>query len=290
MTVTIQFKRLLCSVDNSLRVLCFESTLEPQLIEMIRDETGWTLVHSSDGIATSYRQEANSPICSIKVRGVMDSPAMSLVTLISEIDLLPHFISLLPMQIDILKDESDFSKIVHAKVDLLWPISGRDVVIHGRGVDMLEHGRIAILMNSCESKAHPDIHIPDSSSGYVRCGLRPGGAIIRPLTANLTYIEFISNVDPKLAVIPDFLVNFFTRKLAHFGFSLFRTQVLAHTSVFMSTAHDPVYQFVHSRANYSRASHCISFRTLSRHSAVPQDPRLSIRRATIGKATSLRRR
>jgi hypothetical protein len=128
---------------------------------------------------------------------------------------------------------------------------------------------------------------------HVRIGASLGGALVRPLTKELTYVEAISNVriwfahimikvylysicfdlyisnsrnyrrsfvhqleskrvvfsphhlplifsllslslhaislgfqvDPKLAVIPDWLISFFTRQLAHIGIGMIRNQV-----------------------------------------------------------------
>lgn len=192
----------------------------------LQSDAGWTLVHDSDGIATYYKQDAGSAHVSMKVRAVMDSPVLDLVTLISEIDLLPTFITFVPLTVVLLKEASDFCKTLQVAVDMPWPLSGRDVVIDGRGVDLLddELGAIAIMMRELHADTYADLAVPEPPRGYVRMGVQQCGAMIRPLTSELTYLEAIFSVDPKLAVVPDWLINFFTKKLTHMGVSLFRTQ------------------------------------------------------------------
>ena len=131
------------------------------------------------------------------------------------------------LSVAILKEASDFCKSIQVTVDLPWPLSGRDAVIDGRAMDLLsdESGAIAILMRQLQHDTHADLRVPEPGPGRVRLGVQQCGALIRPLTDSLCYCEFIFRVDPKLAVIPDFLINFFTRKLTHMGVSLFRTQV-----------------------------------------------------------------
>jgi hypothetical protein len=50
------------------------------------------------------------------------------------------------------------------------------------------------------------------------------GGILRPLSATRTQVIGVFNVDVRLAIVPQAIINFFTRKLTHFGFQLFRRQ------------------------------------------------------------------
>jgi hypothetical protein len=199
-----------------------------QLFGMLKNEDGWRVVHNSEGISTSYKQESGTNIVSMKVHAVFDCPVLDLLTLVSEIDLMPLFIKLLAVDVQVLKEASDFCKTIRVTVPLPWPLAGRDAVIDGQAIDMLsESGCVVVLMRQLEHGMHADLPVPEPAKGLVRIDVQQCGAVIRPLDEKLSYVEFVFRVDPKLAVVPDFLINFFTRKLTHMGTCLFRDQVCA---------------------------------------------------------------
>ncbi len=73
-----------------------------RLLGQVSTDAGWTLIQDEEGIRSYFRQDSGSPICSVRLKGVFDCPAIDAVTLITETDLMPHF-SVVPMKVDILK-------------------------------------------------------------------------------------------------------------------------------------------------------------------------------------------
>eukprot|EP00455_Lapot_gusevi_P044404 TRINITY_DN5540_c0_g1_i4.p1 TRINITY_DN5540_c0_g1~~TRINITY_DN5540_c0_g1_i4.p1 ORF type:complete len:368 (-),score=52.47 TRINITY_DN5540_c0_g1_i4:243-1247(-) len=197
-----------------------------RLLQVIRDDSDWTLVADSDEILTLYRQEANSNMHSIKIKSTIRTSLLDVIPMFNEVDLIPNILSLLPLTACRLKQVSRFRQLVYFKAGLMWPVSDRDVALEGHGFDLLEDGMVVCQIRGVEQDTCPvpDVVIPAPPPSCTRLGMGLCGAVLYPMSPDCVELHVVFNIDPKIAYIPDYFLNWVTRKLAHFGFSLFRQQ------------------------------------------------------------------
>jgi len=192
------------------------------VLSLLHDDKGWTPVADSDGIQTMYRTEPGTTIHSVKVHSIVESPVENLCAIANEVDLLPTFLTMVKIEAATLRQVSPLSKVIYCKVHLPWPLDNRDIVAFARGVDLMEQGDIVLVGKNCDY--WPGVQIPKVASGVTRLDVHLSGAVFRPLSRTRTKVSAVFNVDFKLAIVPTMLINFFTRKLTHLGFSMFRKQ------------------------------------------------------------------
>ncbi|ELR21892.1 uncharacterized protein ACA1_007800 [Acanthamoeba castellanii str. Neff] len=163
------------------------------LMRELRNEDGWTLVgeHEGGNVQVFYRGEKSTPVHSIKMQGVVDSPALNLMAIMNEHALYDSWIPLLKI--------SRYRKVMYLSAHLPWPISSRDVLLYGYGVDNLEEDRAVIMIRSAgEGDIEPHLIPPVKS---------------HPISENQTRLVMMTNVDPKLAYMPYTLLNWATKEI-----------------------------------------------------------------------------
>jgi hypothetical protein len=137
-----------------------------RLLQTLGDNGGWESIANASGVQTLFRAEADAATLSIKTLGVIDSPIFNVVALINEIDLLGTFIPRVYARM--LRQISRFRQLVHVLLALPWPFASRDVVLEGRGVDMLEHNAVVVTARNVEV---PQEELPpECRSDAVRVG------------------------------------------------------------------------------------------------------------------------
>jgi len=100
-----------------------------QLIEELEDDQGWSLVsqHEDGNVQVFYRNENSTPVHSIKMQGIIDSPALNLMAVMNEHTLYDTWIPLL-REVQLVKHISRYRKVIYLSAYLPWPISSRDAV------------------------------------------------------------------------------------------------------------------------------------------------------------------
>lgn len=185
------------------------------LMRELRNEDGWTLVgeHEGGNVQVFYRGEKSTPVHSIKMQGVVDSPALNLMAIMNEHALYDSWIPLLK-EVRLVKQISRYRKVMYLSAHLPWPISSRDVLLYGYGVDNLEEDRAVIMIRSAgEGDIEPHLIPPVKS--HVRADVQFTGVMIQPISENQTRLVMMTNVDPKLAYMPYTLLNWATKVLSY---------------------------------------------------------------------------
>ncbi len=238
-----------------------------EVYQTLLDDDGWAQIADSDRVRTLYRHEAGAESISIKVHGFIPANAMDVLVVINEIDLLSTFLPLVEMQQ--LKQAPAFRQLVHARVKVPWPVWDRDCVLDARGWDMLDRGAIVIVARTASTpdalhsrdaavggSAWTGVNFPELAPKTVRLDARLAGGLVVPVRDDLTYVCCAANVDPKMAVVPMPLINFFTKQLAWYGFVAFRKQCMRFTGSLyehrMRTREEEVYADVRARLKHRR--------------------------------------
>jgi len=222
------FQSLLNSIDedNTFTILEEEASAVLELfLSDFQDSEGWNEVHNSDGIRTSYRHEYGNPIHSLKMEGIINQPIFNVCSVIYEIDLYTTWVPRLA-EARTIQSSSGFHKIAYCRTQALWPVAARDTCMYGYGVDLIkDESSVVVMVRSCKDTDEHD-H-PPAPHGVVRVDTKRAGFLLKPLSPTSTYVQVITNTDPKMALIPYWLLNMVTTRLCHLFFVMLRNQAAA---------------------------------------------------------------
>jgi hypothetical protein len=185
------------------------------LIDELNNNEGWTLVKEVDDIKTFYRHEPSTPVHSIKMQGIIDCPALNIMAVMNEHSLYHKWIPLIN-EVCLIKQLSNYRKVIYLNANLPWPLAPRDAVMYGYGVDYLEEETIVVMIRSCVEDDLPpqDAHLIPPPENFTRVDTKFAGVLLRPLSETSTYVTMMSNTDPKFTYIPYALLNWATKQLS----------------------------------------------------------------------------
>ena len=203
---------------------------------------GWQPVKSRGPILVDFRKEADKPTVSVRLRAELegDLSMVKLAAILYEHELFPRWIPFCKRATQ-LAQPSRFQKLLHIQegFPFIVPIANRDCVLHGIGVDMLEEDSAVIILRSVpegaagealvRKLAGPDATVPPVARGQVRVDTL-GGFYLRIKDGRTVSFHAIFNVDPKLAVIPSGIINFFCKNFAAHLVSLLKAQLKSYDS------------------------------------------------------------
>jgi len=112
-----------------------------------------------------------------------------------------------------------FRKIMHMEIGLPWPFVNRDVLVTGFGYDILDEGQILILVHSIDE--YPDVDLPPKGKSISRMEINIAGALLTPISEEMTHFEVIGTFDPQVKVIPEPIANFIMKEIVGVAFRLF---------------------------------------------------------------------
>ena len=187
-----------------------QATWAEESLALFERNDGWTVVQDRGGTQVSFKQEEGKPYGSLKIDAVIDSELVKMAALVAEADLLPLWLPFCNRGNMIVKP-SHMHGFVHLMFDmpLLIPLSNRDAVLEGRGVDVMERNMVLIMLRSIDGDPppqNPHCTIPPPEHGYTRVEAT-GGFLFSPLSANSVRMKLILNVDLKAPMLRPAVVN-----------------------------------------------------------------------------------
>ncbi len=90
-----EVKNLIKELVNNEGIHKLSALLLYSTLRDINQPLGWTLVRETDGVKTHYRHEDSTPVHSIKMEGVINSPALNIMAIMNEHSLYDTWIPLL---------------------------------------------------------------------------------------------------------------------------------------------------------------------------------------------------
>eukprot|EP01091_Cochliopodium_minus_P003876 TRINITY_DN13829_c0_g1_i1.p1 TRINITY_DN13829_c0_g1~~TRINITY_DN13829_c0_g1_i1.p1 ORF type:complete len:335 (+),score=89.36 TRINITY_DN13829_c0_g1_i1:2-1006(+) len=190
------------------------------ILSSFNDDQDFVLARDKHGLKIEYRQEKDKPTVSLKMEGIIEAPIFNLLSVANELDLWCKFIPRLEKS-DIIKEVSKFSKVVYVKMGLPV-ISDREAYLIGYGVDLLEHDCILIIARDVTPAEMEKV--PPPSGNDVRLEVAFAAFLFQPLKENVTRFQFFGNADPKLSIIPYWLINWGVKTMAPYFFDIFKKQ------------------------------------------------------------------
>jgi len=229
-------------------------------LQIILDSTskldGWTEAGESKGIRTYYRAVAGTSTHSFYTVGDVEAPLFDILPCFYEVDLMKTWLPALSATNKLATClGSRFRMIAQLQVPLIFPIASRECVLYGYG-DVFEDG-VAIFFRSTQpsdtfiaevdsppstsssSSSGPAVSssppptltsargvpvvLPDVPSGFVRATLHFGGFLIKPKGPSTCEVKTVFNLDPALAVVPYWLLNYISQKFCYILLSYLRS-------------------------------------------------------------------
>jgi len=195
------------------QVLLEDMHLKSECKEMLSEVSTWTEVCNSDNIRTYSKGSGKN----FMVRGemYMDQPMLPTLALFSETDLLGTWLTMLENAQD-LGTPSRFRRILQYKAGMPWPVKNREAVMRALGVPDIDSASALIIMKSIHSRTTLGVEIPAQDEHHVRIDLKLACLNIAYLGPNSTHVSFIAHMDPKLKLVPQFIVNFVTKHILYY--------------------------------------------------------------------------
>lgn len=240
--------------------------------ECASDE-GWKLIQDGQ-LRLLYRHSPGSTVHCFKATCGLPAPMEQPLAMAREFDLVTSWNSYITNS-PILKTFCDIDMLVYASVWLPWPFAERDVLISAVADDQLkEHGVIAVSFASPQ-ETPSDVDLPDGADQRVRLYFTEGSCMTitpvavpqtvtvhgstvtaEPVTQN-TQITIVSNIDTKLAHVPEAIISFVLKVFAPF---MYKTVLhVLHTSFDDPTAPLPQRLAQHQELYAEMRQRCQDF-------------------------------
>lgn len=185
------------------------------MVRELRDDTLWKPIRVDKlGHGTFYKEEKGMSSHSFKVIGIVNQGMVSLASVIIELDLYKEWFPFCNRSEEI-GSVSRFHKLSRFEVSMPWPVANREVCIGGYGVDDLENKLVYVkAAGNDDGLQMPNGEMPPHvKKGCVRADVKSGGFILESLGETTTKVTFMMNIDPKMKIVPMWLINWVSGKM-----------------------------------------------------------------------------
>lgn len=193
----------------------------------VNEAQEWILATDSDGIQVDYRDEPNISLRSVAVCLEVQASALSIVPIMYEADLLPHFMpKFMGLDVKILENRGIFGKLVYMKLKMPFPFKNRYIVFDASAVDIVDERDGFLILIRSEDPSIGKYDLPESSIGAVRAEINLAGAVCRPTGIESHVFSNVMNIDLKMPgyIVPSWLINYLTKKVVWYAFDTFRAK------------------------------------------------------------------
>ena len=182
-----------------------------QCLDMLADMGSWTLNNESDGICTYI--SGNGREFLVRSEADIETGLFPILVLLAEPDMLPKWLPMLS-DVKILGEPTKYRRILNYKFNLPWPVSDREASVLGRGMPLIDSRGLVIMLKTVE-RNYLGTDIPGASEGSVKVDISLSCIYIQYPQENKCSISLIIRSDPKLSLIPQWLINYGTKQVAH---------------------------------------------------------------------------
>jgi len=182
----------------------------------------WEQSYSGTDYSVAFKFLPNTSFYKIKLEGTMKCSVIQLLAVINEINMygswVPYMMGVGLQSSSEIFRPSRYGVVGHLDIAIPWPLSNRDFAFQALGVDLLnQRGKVFILLKNANPGVFKDIPKRD----YPRAELIAGGILVDVHTHNEGEIHtsFVFSLDPKMAVIPAWLINWAMKTFSGYLFS-----------------------------------------------------------------------
>lgn len=180
-------------------------------LNMLEDMSGWELNNDSDGIRTYISGSGNEFL--VRSEAEIETGIFPILVLLAEPDMLTKWLPMLS-DVKIVGEPTKYRRILNYKFNLPWPVSDREASILGRGVPLVDSKGLVIIMKTLE-ESYLGIDIPATSPDSIKITVHLSCIYIQYSEENKCSITLIIRSDPKIPLIPQWLINYGSKHVAH---------------------------------------------------------------------------
>ena len=190
------------------------------------------------GVSTWYLYDDKVNTVTMCCKCTVKTSILHLLSVFAELDLMKDFINKFD-KIEKIGDFSIFRWILDIKIRLPSILSNRDTIAYGIGKVLPEENSVLITFKSVDNalKEYCNLIIPENTSNvkYKRIDVNFGYHYIKIINEEECELYFCGNVNPKVSLVPMFIINKVMKELAFYLMDAFRKQ-------FESTKHLDIYK------------------------------------------------
>jgi hypothetical protein len=186
---------------------------------------------SSNGVDTWFKFEEDVNTITIMARTIVKANIIKVLSILAEVDLMSKFVDKFE-EIKKLEEFSFFRWLVRIRIKMPMTFSNREIVAVGFGT-CLPDTKACILPFRSLINNYFRIEGPEEDPNYKRIDMNFGFFHIKYIDENTCELANCYNVDPKIPVIPWFLLNTFIKELSYYIMNEIRQQI--------ETADDKIY-------------------------------------------------
>ena len=177
-----------------------------------------------NGIKTWFKYEEQMKSITTCGRVIVEGDIMHILSVLAEMDLMKTFIErfeeILPLGC-----VTPFRMLVHSKLKMPFTIQDRDLIILGFGIIDNIKKTILVCCKSINEETYFDIDIPKEDNKYKRVHMNLGFFHIKYIKKNTYELSNGYNVDPKVPMIPWFLLNTFIKEVNYYMLEGIKKQI-----------------------------------------------------------------
>ena len=210
---------------------------------------GWVLQKETHKVRTLYQNNpSRSHVHSIRLDGDVEAPVFILLALLHEVDMfskwLPSYSFLGLNFARLISHPSPTELLVHLNIHVPWPFTNRYCFFHCDGIDCMDdpdRPQIGVILNNLSSEAENGVKDDSVKTDFYA----PSGVLLTPLGDGRTKVQVVVNLDPKIALVPDWLIDLAVRNLAFLIILQFRkaVEIVKQDPEYLKRMADPGNEF-----------------------------------------------
>eukprot|EP00286_Rhodomonas_abbreviata_P028443 CAMPEP_0181298692 /NCGR_PEP_ID=MMETSP1101-20121128/5922_1 /TAXON_ID=46948 /ORGANISM="Rhodomonas abbreviata, Strain Caron Lab Isolate" /LENGTH=344 /DNA_ID=CAMNT_0023403739 /DNA_START=1 /DNA_END=1035 /DNA_ORIENTATION=+ len=216
--------------EENLEKLKKVSTCAEEADRMCADldgDEGWKCVREAakeGDVKVWYRPEKDCAIHALRVDAIADASLEYMLVLINEVTLFKEWLPFIGGS-ELLARPSRCERVAWWK---MWSpaaalVQHRDCCLHGTAIDGLdEDGCVLVLIRGHEEGVHGVEH-PELKPRTTRMEIKYAAVKLIPLPDGRTRVRAVGSVDPKLQVLPAWLINWIATKVCAVGMHMWES-------------------------------------------------------------------
>jgi len=179
---------------------------------------------SSNNIESWFTHESNLNTITIGAKTIMNCSLIKILAVLSEVDLISKFVSRIE-SITKLKEYSFCRWMVRICLNMPVTFTNREIIAMGFGYLDPKDNTILMPFRSVNDEYYKFLQPPAEDPNYVRIEIIFGFFRIKYIDEQTIEVINCYNVDPKVPVIPWFLLNTFIREISYYIMEDFKNQI-----------------------------------------------------------------
>ena len=192
-----------------------DKELSERCIEALKRITTQPPDRTFNEIDSWFTQDQDLNTVTVGSKSIIKCTMVKMLAILAELDLMSKFSTKFE-EIKKLQAYSIFRWLVRIRVKMPLTFSNRELILMGFGWINPEDNSVFVPFRSVNNDYYKHIPVPPEDGNYVRIDIIYGFINIKYIDAE--HVEMITcyNVDPKVPVIPWFILNTFVKEISYY--------------------------------------------------------------------------